>query len=127
MLFNSFPFLLAFLPAALLLHWAVERFRPDWRIGVLVALSFVFYGWWDWRFVPLLAGSIAVNWWVAERFIGSRRNVLITAALVGNLALLGLFKYAAFAIGLSISCRVSNSTSPRSRCRSASPSSPSTT
>ena len=57
MLFNSFIFLFAFLPAALLAHWAVERFRPEWRLAVLLGLSLFFYGYWDWRFVPLLAGS----------------------------------------------------------------------
>ena len=68
MLFNSFAFLLVFLPAALLLHALVERFRPAWRLPLLVALSFTFYGYWDWRFIPLLAGSILVNWWAAEVF-----------------------------------------------------------
>ena len=47
MLFNSFVFLLAFLPAALLAHWLVERFAPAWRLPLLVALSFFFYGYWD--------------------------------------------------------------------------------
>src|SRR5215213_5732221 len=77
MLFNSFVFLLGFLPAALLLHGLVERFRPAWRLPLLVVLSFVFYGYWDWRFIPLLAGSILVNWWVAEIFERTRRSVLI--------------------------------------------------
>ena len=45
MLFNSFVFLLGFLPVALLLHWLAERFRPELRLHVLAALSFVFYGW----------------------------------------------------------------------------------
>ena len=42
MLFNSFAFLLVFLPAALVLHGAVERFRPEWRLPALAFLSFVF-------------------------------------------------------------------------------------
>ena len=66
MLFNSFAFLLAFLPLALGLHWLAERFAPQWRLPVLAALSFAFYGYWDWRFVPLLAASILVNWLIAE-------------------------------------------------------------
>ena len=66
MLFNSFAFLLVFLPCALLAHAGVERFVPSWRLPLLVALSFLFYGYWDWRFVPLLAASILVNWLVAE-------------------------------------------------------------
>jgi alginate O-acetyltransferase complex protein AlgI len=93
MLFNSFPFLLAFLPASLLVHALVERFRPDWRLPVLVVLSFVFYGFWNWRFVPLLAASVLVNWLVAQAYLKTRRTALITAAIVANLGLLAVFKY----------------------------------
>src|SRR3954462_7882997 len=96
MLFNSLFFLLVFLPAALLLTWAVERFRPSWRLAFLVVLSFVFYCWWDLRFVPLLAASIGVNWLVAESFIRTGRESLIPAAIALNLLLLGLFKYLDF-------------------------------
>ncbi|MFD0937699.1 MBOAT family O-acyltransferase, partial [Methylobacterium trifolii] len=96
MLFNSFVFLLAFLPAALILHGLAERFRPAWRLPVLVLLSLVFYGWWDPRFVPLLLGSILLNWWVARAYLGTRRAVLIPLAIGANLAVLGLFKYLDF-------------------------------
>jgi alginate O-acetyltransferase complex protein AlgI len=93
MLFNSFAFLLVFLPAALLLHWAVERFRPEWRLPALAFLSFLFYGYWDWRFVPLLAASILVNWLIAEAFGKTRAAILIPLALAGNLLVLAVFKY----------------------------------
>jgi len=93
MLFNSFAFLLAFLPASLLAHWLVERFRPAWRLPLLVGLSFLFYGYWDWRFVPLLAGSILVNWLVAEAFQATGRKILIPLAIAANLLVLGIFKY----------------------------------
>ncbi|MFL5118587.1 MAG: MBOAT family O-acyltransferase [Microvirga sp.] len=93
MLFNSFAFLLVFLPAALLLHWAVERFRPEWRLPALAFLSFLFYGYWDWRFIPLLAASILVNWLIAEAFGKTRAAILIPLALAGNLLVLAVFKY----------------------------------
>src|SRR3954470_4332499 len=93
MLFNSFAFLLVFLPAALLLHWAVERFRPEWRLPALAFLSFLFYGYWGWRFVPLLALSILLNWLIAEAFGKTRAAILIPLALAGNLLVLGVFKY----------------------------------
>ena len=88
MLFNSFVFLLAFLPLALALHWAAERFAPSWRLPVLVALSFAFYGYWDWRFLPLLALSIALNWLIAEAFQKTKSGALITLAIVLNLSLI---------------------------------------
>jgi D-alanyl-lipoteichoic acid acyltransferase DltB (MBOAT superfamily) len=93
MLFNSFAFLLAFLPAALLLHWAVERFRPEWRLPALAFLSFLFYGYWDWRFVPLLAASIVINWLIAEGFGRTKQAFLIPLAIAGNLLVLAFFKY----------------------------------
>ncbi|HEY5797718.1 MAG TPA: MBOAT family O-acyltransferase [Bosea sp. (in: a-proteobacteria)] len=93
MLFNSFAFLLGFLPAALGLHWLAERFAPQWRLPLLLALSLAFYAWWDWRFLPLLVISISLNWLIAEAFQKTRAGVLITAAIVANLLLLALFKY----------------------------------
>jgi D-alanyl-lipoteichoic acid acyltransferase DltB (MBOAT superfamily) len=96
MLFNSFVFLLGFLPAALILHGLVARAVPTWRLPLLVVLSFVFYGWWDIRFVPLLAASILANWLIARAFRDTGTRWLIPAAILGNLALLGVFKYVDF-------------------------------
>ena len=93
MLFNSFVFLLAFLPLSLALHWGAERYAPAWRLPVLVVLSFAFYGWWDWRFLPLLALSIGLNWLIAEAFHKTKAGALITLAIIANLAVLALFKY----------------------------------
>ncbi|RUP17998.1 MAG: MBOAT family protein, partial [Methylobacterium sp.] len=101
MLFNSFVFLLAFLPTALILHGLVARAAPAWRLPLLVALSFVFYGWWDIRFVPLLAGSILANWCVARAYRFWPGRWLIPAAIAANLALLGVFKYLDFAADLA--------------------------
>ncbi len=100
MLFNSFPFLFGFLPAALGLHWLVERARPDWRVPVLVLLSLAFYGWWDVRFLPLLCASIGLNWLVARAFGRTRAAWLVPAAIAANLVVLGVFKYAGFAADL---------------------------
>jgi len=93
MLFNSFTFLLVFLPAALLLHALVERFAPQWRLVLLVVLSFAFYGYWDWRFLPLLAASIVVNWALAEFYWNSPTRALIPLAIAANLLVLGFLKY----------------------------------
>ncbi|WP_375408965.1 MBOAT family O-acyltransferase [uncultured Methylobacterium sp.] len=101
MLFNSFPFLLAFLPAALILHGLAARFRPDWRLPVLLALSVVFYGWWDVRFVPLLAGSIGLNWLLSRLFLRTKAGWLIPLAIAANLAVLAAFKYLNFLYDLA--------------------------
>ena len=103
MLFNSFPFLFVFLPAALLLHWLVESFRPDWRLPLLVLLSLAFYGYWDWRLLPLLVLSVGLNWCVAELFHKAPRGWLIVGAICLNLLVLAIFKYTAFFIeGLNL-------------------------
>ncbi|MFO1148475.1 MAG: MBOAT family O-acyltransferase [Alsobacter sp.] len=101
MLFNSFVFLLGFLPAALAIYAAAARFAPAWRLAVLLALSLVFYAWWDWRFLPLMMVSILVNWVVAGLFRARPRGWIVTAAIAANLAVLALFKYEAFLAGLA--------------------------
>ena len=101
MLFNSFPFLLVFLPAALLIQALAERYASPLRLQVLLALSLIFYGYWDWRFVPLIVASILVNWIVA-RFFGKRRpTFVLPLAIVANLLVLGVFKYAGFFAALA--------------------------
>src|SRR5258708_4041708 len=95
MLFNSYAFLLGFLPAAVLIYGFADR-MPAMRIPTLVLLSLIFYAYWNPPFVLLLAGSIAGNW-LAARYYGLTKNgAVIVAAIVVNLAILGVFKYASF-------------------------------
>jgi alginate O-acetyltransferase complex protein AlgI len=101
MLFNSFPFLLVFLPAALLIQALAERFAPRFRLQALLALSLIFYGYWDWRFVPLIAASILVNWMVARVFGKRRPSYVLPLAIAANLLVLGVFKYAGFFAGIA--------------------------
>lgn len=101
MLFNSFVFLLGFLPAALALYAAVSRYAPGLRLTALLVLSLAFYAWWDWRFLPLMMLSILINWIVSGLFRANPRGVIVTAAIAANLAVLALFKYEAFLAGLA--------------------------
>lgn len=101
MLFNSFAFLLVFLPFSLGLHALVERFRPDWRLPVLVLLSLVFYGYWDWRFAPLLVVSVVVNWVIAQAYLKTKQPLLIPGAIALNLFVLAIFKYSNFLADLA--------------------------
>src|SRR4051794_34783839 len=57
MLFNSYEFLLVFLPAAILIYWFADR-SERWRAWVLILLSLVFYSYWDVRFLPLMVASM---------------------------------------------------------------------
>jgi len=95
MLFNSTEFLL-FLPLVFLLYWFVFRTTRIQNVLLLVA-SYVFYGWWDWRFLSLIAFSSIVDFAVAQGIGESDkptvRKVLLAASLTVNLGMLGVFKY----------------------------------
>jgi D-alanyl-lipoteichoic acid acyltransferase DltB (MBOAT superfamily) len=95
MLFNDYPFLLVFLPAAILLYRLADP-HPRLRIGVLVLLSFVFYSYWNPPFLALLVLSILINWLAARVFVASKRKSIVTVAVIANLAVLGVFKYSNF-------------------------------
>jgi alginate O-acetyltransferase complex protein AlgI len=95
MLFNDYPFLLGFLPAAILLYRVADP-HPRLRIGTLVAMSFVFYSYWNPPFILLLALSIVINWLAALAYVRTKRKAIVTAAIVIDLAVLGVFKYANF-------------------------------
>ncbi len=101
MLFNSYAFLFVFLPVSLLIQGAIERYAANCRRHSLVALSLAFYGYWDWRFIVLLVGSILVNWALIARIAAGRSRLLLGAAIAGNLSVLGLFKYLGFAMQAS--------------------------
>jgi alginate O-acetyltransferase complex protein AlgI len=97
MLFNSYTFLLAFLPAAILVYRLADPY-PQLRIATLVLLSLIFYSYWNPPFVALLALSILINWLAVRSYQATKRNAIITAAIVADLAILGVFKYANFLI-----------------------------
>jgi alginate O-acetyltransferase complex protein AlgI len=98
MLFNSYPFLLVFLPGVAALFATINRY-PRLRIPCLLGCSLLFYGYWNPWFVLLLIASILVNWLAARQFVATRNGGFITGAIVLNLAVLGLFKYADFFTG----------------------------
>ena len=96
MLFNSFEFLL-FLPIVFLLYWFVFR-RRRWQNLLIVVASYVFYGWWDWRFLLLIALTSLcsyVSGLLLELYEGQRRRqqAVSAANIVLNLGILGVFKY----------------------------------
>lgn len=104
MLFNSLPFLFAFLPLSLLL-WRLAlgfgRFRI--ALGLLTGCSLFFYGWWNPAYLPLLLGAIFIDHLLAGRIVrardASRERAASRWMMLGvglNLALLGIFKYSWF-------------------------------
>ena len=99
MLFNSYDYLLYFLPLSLIGFFALGR-RPSWSVAWLTAASLFFYAWWDPRYLPLILGSIAFNFAIGRLLRGqpARAKLVLACGIAGNLALLAVFKYADFAL-----------------------------
>lgn len=99
MLFNSYVFLLAFLPVTAIGFFLIGRRSQLGAAGWLAAASLFFYGWWDVRYLPLLLGSITFNYCIALHLRPGRHasaKPMLAAAISANLALLIYYKYAGF-------------------------------
>lgn len=99
MLFNSYAFLLAFLPITLIGYFSLARAGEQWATAWLCGASFLFYGWWDYRYLPLLTASILFNFWCSGQIRSapsSTRKKWLTSAVAANLGLLAYYKYAGF-------------------------------
>mgnify|MGYP000853079144 FL=1 len=64
MLFNSLDFAL-FLPIVFVLYWFVTARNLKLQNLLIVVASYVFYGWWDWRFLSLILFSTITDYWLA--------------------------------------------------------------
>src|SRR5271165_324563 len=93
MLFDS-PVFVVFLILVVLLYW-----RLSWRAQnvFLLGASYLFYGWWDWRFLLLMAASTCIDYFVAKKLATlqnpRQRRALLIFSLVVNFGFLGFFKY----------------------------------
>ncbi len=96
MLFNSLAFVL-FFPTVVLLFFATPH---RWRWVVLLAASYLFYGWWKFEYLLLLMATTAVDYWAARRMDDAptprARKAWLGASLTANLGMLAYFKYAGF-------------------------------
>ena len=94
MTFTSLTFI-CFLPLVFALYWIVAK--PQRQNIVLVLASYLFYGWWDYRFCALILFSslldFAIGWYLGKAKTRQRRKILLTLSVVANLGLLGVFKY----------------------------------
>jgi D-alanyl-lipoteichoic acid acyltransferase DltB (MBOAT superfamily) len=105
MLFNSYEFIFLYLPVVVAGFYALNLLNRNAAIIWLGGASLFFYGYWNWRFVPLLIGSVVFNYGMGillmrgDNQISSRRRLFIVIFAVGvNLAALAYFKYANFLV-----------------------------
>ncbi len=96
MLFNSLEFAF-FLPIVFFIYWFILNKRIRLQNIFLLISSYVFYGWWDWRFLGLIIFSSTVDYLIGISLgkydaPGVRRKLLLTSVLL-NVGLLGFFKY----------------------------------
>ena len=97
MSFNSLIFA-AFLPIVFCLYWFVFGKNLKWQHAFVVAASYVFYGWWNWKFLILIAVTSFCSWGsglLIFKYRQDRRKAkwISAANIILNLGILGLFKY----------------------------------
>ncbi len=96
MLFNSFEFII-FLPVVFLLYWFVFRGRKCQNLLIVIA-SYVFYGWWDWRFLLLIAFTSLCSYLSGLLILKHEDNrktqkIVSASNIILNLLILAIFKY----------------------------------
>ncbi len=96
MLFNSIDFAI-FLPIVFFLYWFVINKHLRLQNLLIVAASYLFYGWWDWRFLSLIIFSTAVDYIVGQTLRNEenqlKRKILLWTSILVNIGFLGFFKY----------------------------------
>ena len=96
MLFNSIDFAI-FLPTVFFLYWFVTKRNIKLQNLLIVIASYVFYGWWDWRFLSLIVFSTLVDFTVGNLLRNEGRikirKLYLWVSIIVNLGFLGFFKY----------------------------------
>ena len=96
MLFNSIDFAV-FLPIVFTIYWFIANRNLKFQNLLIVIASYVFYGWWDWRFLSLILFSTVVDYTVGLKLKDEEhkggRIVLLWTSIIVNLGFLGFFKY----------------------------------
>ncbi|MFY0644665.1 MAG: MBOAT family protein [Bacteroidia bacterium] len=96
MLFNSIEFLI-FFPIVFFLYWVAFRNSIKIQNAFILLASYVFYGWWDWRFLFLIAFSSLADYFIGKKLMNvsehRKRKLLLLLSLGINLGVLGTFKY----------------------------------
>ena len=103
MLFNSYEFILVFLPVCLLVFYWLGRTDREIALIWLVLASLFFYGWWNPAYLILIISSMVINFTIGKILslnqslaYQKRKNIILLLGLGFNLGLLGYYKYSGF-------------------------------
>src|SRR5690606_19373038 len=106
MIFNSIEFLI-FLPVTFILYWFIFNRSLKIQNFLLLISSYLFYGWWDWRFLSLIIISTLVDYLAGIKINSSGKNstrkIWLWVSIIFNLGMLGFFKYFNFFIDSMVS------------------------
>ena len=106
MLFNSIAFLI-FLPLVFFLYWFVFQKHLKSQNYFILAISYLFYGWWDWRYLILLVFCSGINYLAGVRLANNQniksRKVVLALSCIVSLGVLCVFKYFNFFVDNFIS------------------------
>lgn len=102
MVFNSATFLLFFI-VVYFLYWLINnKLKVGYRNGFTIVASYVFYGWWDWRFLSLIAFSSIADYFLGillnRQSVRFKRRIILSTSIFINIGILGFFKYFNFFI-----------------------------
>ena len=101
MLFNSIEFLI-FLPLSFILYWFVFKKKLINQNFFLLVISYIFYGWWDWRFLSLIILSSIIDYHtgllIEKKSSTTKKKFYLALSIGTNLGILGFFKYVNFKI-----------------------------
>lgn len=101
MLFNTIDFAI-FLPIVFLLYWVIGSKNIKFQNLLIAIASYVFYGWWDWKFLALILFSTIIDYFcglhIVEQKSLSQKKLFLGISIAANLGMLGFFKYYNFFI-----------------------------
>lgn len=99
MIFNSVVFLIFFV-IVFTFYWGLPKKYFRYQNILLLIASYVFYGWWDWRFLSLIVFSTLLDFFIGIKIFSSttKKKMFLIISLISNLGLLCVFKYFNFFI-----------------------------
>ena len=101
MLFNSIEYII-FLPIVFILYWFLFNKNLLLQNLLILASSYIFYGWWDYRFLSLIFISTVIDYSIglsiAKKDSKKKQKLLVWFSVISNLTILGFFKYYNFFI-----------------------------